>query len=359
MSSAPLEAGWTADAARRTRLCGRPGRASAVERRQIPGGCGERERSATGVTISMVAPIRRSSSWATSTDSERITTSHHPCASGDEALAAASSPAGAGRAWRNRHSASLRTRARTSNASRSRWNAAALAAHVAARSKRSGRSNCSSRRCTAAMRLTRYVRTARSRPASATTYHVPDLRTSPSGDRTRRTVVSRSPVAHVDAPAVPHRLAQCGEEGHALLPPEPPGSIDEEPLPHPLGAAAQLRRQRGIDLRLCRHEHGAQPELARRRRQPGEPERDRLVRREPGEPRLVAVDELDAAARSALGVHGNAGLAQRLDVAVDRSQRHLQLLGQLRSRHPTAVLEQQEQLEEAAGAHSSTVLRHY
>ena len=113
--------------------------ASAVERRQTPGGCGRARDGAPPASRSRcVAPIRRSSSWATSTDSERITTSHHPCASGDEALAAASSPAGAGRAWRNRHSASRRTRAWTSNASRSRWNAAALAAHVAARSKSIG-----------------------------------------------------------------------------------------------------------------------------------------------------------------------------------------------------------------------------
>jgi hypothetical protein len=56
--------------------------------------------------------------------------------------------------------------------------------------------------------------------------------------------------------------------------------------------------------------------------------------------------------RPALRVDRDAGGAEGLDVAVDGPNRDLQLAGQLGRGQPTAVLEVEEQLEEARGAHA-------
>ena len=66
---------------------------------------------------------------------------------------------------------------------------------------------------------------------------------------------------------------------------------------------------------------------------------------------LVAVHQLDAAVRAALGVDRDAGRRERIDVAVDRPLADLELVGQHRGGDAATCLEQQEQLDEARRAH--------
>ena len=61
--------------------------------------------------------------------------------------------------------------------------------------------------------------------------------------------------------------------------------------------------------------------------------------------------------RTALGVDRDAGLGEGLDVAVDRPNRDLELLGQLGRRHPAAGLEEEQDIDEAGGAHVQSIPR--
>ena len=59
--------------------------------------------------------------------------------------------------------------------------------------------------------------------------------------------------------------------------------------------------------------------------------------------------------RAALGVDGDAGGAERLDVAMDGPDRDLQLLCELRGGHAATRLEEQQQREQAGRTHGAMV----
>ena len=61
--------------------------------------------------------------------------------------------------------------------------------------------------------------------------------------------------------------------------------------------------------------------------------------------------------RSPFGVDRDAGLGQRLDIAVDRPDGDLELLRELRGRHPAAGLEEEQDIDEPRGAHRRSVLQ--
>ena len=73
-------------------------------------------------------------------------------------------------------------------------------------------------------------------------------------------------VADLDPLLLPHGSGQRGEVGDRLLAGEPARRVEVEPLAHPHGPAAQLRRQGGVDLELGGGEHRAEPELGGRAR---------------------------------------------------------------------------------------------
>ena len=122
------------------------------------------------------------------------------------------------------------------------------------------------------------------------------------------------------------------------------------------GPGAQLGRQRGHDLEPGGGDDRPEAELRGGARQARQEHRLGLVGGQARQARPVAVDEADAAVRAALGVDRDAGLGERLDVAVDRPDGDLELLGQLRRRHPAAGLEQEQDVDEPAGAHRGIVL---
>ena len=65
--------------------------------------------------------------------------------------------------------------------------------------------------------------------------------------------------------------------------------------------------------------------------------------------------ERPATAPAGLGVDGDAGDRERLEVAPGGADRHLQLLGHLGRRHPAAGLEEQEGGDEAIGTHAAII----
>ena len=134
---------------------------------------------------------------------------------------------------------------------------------------------------------------------------------------------------------------------------EPARRVEVEALGDPAGPRPELRRQGGHDLEPGGRDDRPEPELRGRPRQPAQEDRLGLVGGQAGQPRPVAVDEADAAVRPALGVDRDAGLGERLDVAVDRPDRDLELVGELRGRHPAAGLEEQQDVDESAGTHAT------
>ena len=70
-----------------------------------------------------------------------------------------------------------------------------------------------------------------------------------------------------------------------------------------------------------------------------------FFRAQPPERETVAVQELAAAARARFGAHRHPGGAERLEVPVDRPDRHLKLAGQVRGGRLSAGLEQEHQAD--------------
>jgi hypothetical protein len=107
-------------------------------------------------------------------------------------------------------------------------------------------------------------------------------------------------------------------------------------------------------------EHGGQAPAARGQEQPGPPDaaRGRRRRAVPGAQQVAgeAVQQLEAAQPAAAGVDGNTGAAQGLDVTHDGARRHLELAGEFPGAHPAPGLEQAEQTDETAGAHTPRII---
>ena len=135
---------------------------------------------------------------------------------------------------------------------------------------------------------------------------------------------------------------------------EPAGGVEVEPLPHPGGPAAELRREGGEHLELGGGEHGAEAELGGGVGQAGEQHGVGLVGGEAGEAGAVAVDEAGAAVAAGLAVDRHAGGRQGLEVAVDGAHRHLELAGQLGRRHWPRVWSRSRSWTSRAARTSST-----
>ena len=137
----------------------------------------------------------------------------------------------------------------------------------------------------------------------------------------------------------------------------PADGIEVEALHQARCPGPQLGRQRGQDLQPRGGYDRAEAELGSRSGDARQEERLRLVRSHPRQPRPVAVDQADSTVRTALGVDRHAGGGQRLDVAMDGPFRDFELRGELGGSQPAATLEEQEQRNEAGGAHGRRIAR--
>lgn len=139
---------------------------------------------------------------------------------------------------------------------------------------------------------------------------------------------------------------------------EPAGGVQVEALDEARRARAQFGRQGGHHLELGRRHDRAQPELRGRTREPGQEQGFGLVGGQPGQTRPVAVHEADPAVRATVRIDRDTGGRQRLHVAMDRPDRHLQLGRQLAGGQATARLEEEQQVDEAAGTHPGRIARY-
>ncbi len=80
-----------------------------------------------------------------------------------------------------------------------------------------------------------------------------------------------------------------------------------------------------------------------------------LVGGQPGDVGAEAREEFDAAVPAALGVHRDAGGGQRLHVAVDGADRHLQPVGEFGRGDAAPGLEEQQDREQPVGLHRARI----
>jgi hypothetical protein len=129
----------------------------------------------------------------------------------------------------------------------------------------------------------------------------------------------------------------------------PPGGVDDRRVGRRLGVGPERLRQ-GLHqlaqggLGLVGHRGGRTDE---------QEQGLGLGGRQPAEVGAGPAQERPAPAPPGLGVDGDAGGRQRLEVAAGGGHRHLELGGQLGRGHPAAPLEQEEGGDEAVGAHGS------
>lgn len=158
-------------------------------------------------------------------------------------------------------------------------------------------------------------------------------------------------VPHLEDLLVPYRLRDLVEVVRPFDVLEPPGDVQVEALPDPAGPVPELRRERRHQLQLRRREDTAEPELGGGVRRSREEQRLGLVGGEAGEPGAVPAEQAVSAGRATISVDRDARRGQRLDVAVDRPDRDLELGGQLLRRELAPCLEQHQQGEQPTRAH--------
>ena len=186
---------------------------------------------------------------------------------------------------------------------------------------------------------------------------MPPLRTSPSGSICRSTMPPRSPrrYEHPDLVTLPDGAREHLQVRQLLVRLEPARRVEMESLGDPARPNAQLGRQGGHHLEPRGRNHRPETELRRGTGQPGQEDGLRFVRGEAGQAGSVAVDEADPTVRSAFRVDRDTGLGEGLDVAIDRPDRDLQLLGQLGGRHPAARLQEEQDIDQSTGSHPPTI----
>ena len=133
----------------------------------------------------------------------------------------------------------------------------------------------------------------------------------------------------------------------------PAADIDVDALPSQLRGAA-------CDFREARRQfhHGpvggfVEAEVGEQACRIADEQRLRFRVVQPADIGTVAGHETPPAVCAPLGHHRHAGNAKRLHVAKDRPFGHFQPPGELRRRHPSAGLEQQDDRDEAIGAHGA------
>ena len=131
------------------------------------------------------------------------------------------------------------------------------------------------------------------------------------------------------------------------------GHVEVEALAQPGGLRALGRSQRREQLQLRTRRVVSDSQRGRGLGDADHEQRGGLGLRQAGEPGAVAVDQAEAAGAALLGVDRHTGGRERLDVAVDGAQRHLELARELPAGHLTAGLQQQEERHQAARSHVS------
>lgn len=130
-----------------------------------------------------------------------------------------------------------------------------------------------------------------------------------------------------------------------------------EALLDPAGPAGEFGGERGLEFQLGGGEVRAEAEVLGGTGGAGQEQGAGLDVGQAGEAGAVAVHEAESAGRPAVHLDGDPGGAERVDVPVHGADGDLELGGEFGGGHPAPVLEEQEEGEEAVGAHDG-IVRH-
>ena len=137
----------------------------------------------------------------------------------------------------------------------------------------------------------------------------------------------------------------------------PAGRVDQDPPARQLGGGPVRFGQRGHDLAQRRAERLVEAERGVRTLGGQDEQGTGLVGGQPGDVGTEAGQQRDAAVPPALGVDGDAGGRERLDIAVDGAYGDFEPLGEFGGRDEAAGLEEQQDREQPVGFHGSEGLR--
>ena len=165
-------------------------------------------------------------------------------------------------------------------------------------------------------------------------------------------------IGDLDGGFGPHRIGQRRQQARLVGALEPVDRVEMEALRDLLRAEAAALGQGGRELELRRQELVGEAELRRGARQARQEQRLGLVLGEAGELGAKAVEQLEAAARPAIGIDRHAGGAELLDVAIDGADRDLERRRQLVGGQPAAGLQHQQDRQQAACAHGAILTGH-
>jgi hypothetical protein len=152
------------------------------------------------------------------------------------------------------------------------------------------------------------------------------------------------PVPEPQRAAQPEGLDQIPQAGHLLLAAEPPWHIE-------MDQRAGGQPGGDLDLPVRRVQGMIKTELAQRFWHPQDEQGLGLLRPQTAEREPVVVHQPAAAAGPGLGDDRNARGAERLQVTVDGPDTHPELGGERPRGHHAPRLKQQDQAEQAVGAH--------
>ena len=132
---------------------------------------------------------------------------------------------------------------------------------------------------------------------------------------------------------------------------EPAWGIEMKAFLHPAGVRAQIGRQCRHQLGLRRQHRSIEAKRGCRPRQSRHEQRLGLRLRQSVQPHAIAVEQAIAAFRAAIGIDGNAGRGERIDVAIDGAHRNLAGVREFRRGDLSPRLQGGEDRKQPARAH--------
>ena len=158
-------------------------------------------------------------------------------------------------------------------------------------------------------------------------------------------------IGHCHHTPVEHRTRNARQEGCRARGPIPVSAVEVEPPGDAVGLLAARLGQGSQQLvarpRCCI----AQTHRLRLARQTDQQHRFGLGSVQPGKLGPVTVEQLEAAAGPAITIDRNARCAERIDIAIDGADRNLELFRKFVRGQPLPQLQQDQDRQEAAGAH--------
>ena len=178
-------------------------------------------------------------------------------------------------------------------------------------------------------------------------------------DAVDRRAVARPLIRHRDLAAGPQGQLERRQERRRLLRPSPAGRVHVQVAAGGLGGSAARLGQAGQQLDQGAIGRFTEPEVRQDTGRRRDHQAAQLGLGQAGQIGPVRIEQRPAAATARLGIDRDARHRERLHVAVDGPFRHLEPFRQHAGRQAAVPLEQEEDGEQAIGAHAESVAQNH